>query len=271
MGLSKSNNNAIRIDCENFDVSNNYIQLFGYSAIATGTWWGTFDYIPNVGNISDNLISDGVEKSNHLMDSGAIYVFTQNTSANIHDNFIIGYSGRRENRGIFCDDGAGNFSLSWNYIEQKENNTYSIDARRVQSVEVSPTTQLTEPANTGSQIHDNIVNGPIKFEGNEKYVGSKEKPEKRNLLGPNYGFGAMTSTEHKESIMKNVESLEEGKELVMFADSDKYPQKAKDILNTEKRKQIVDKILNGSGTDKEFPVPKHLKSKIQGTDHRFIG
>ena len=207
MGLSKSNNNAIRIDCENFDVSNNYIQLFGYSAIATGTWWGTFDYTPNVGNISNNLISDGVENSNHLMDSGAIYVFTQNTSVNIHDNFIIGYSGRRENRGIFCDDGAGNFSLSWNYIEQKENNTYSIDARRVQSVEVSPTTQLTEPANTGSQIHDNIVNGPIKFEGNEKFVGNKEKPEKRNLLGPNYGFGAMTSTEHKEIVMKSEEPL----------------------------------------------------------------
>ena len=270
MGLSKSNNIAIRIDCENFDVSYNYIQLFGYSAIATGTWWGSFDYRPNIGNISNNILIDGTKDGNLLMDSGAIYVYTQNTDVKIHDNIIIGHTGRKENRGIFCDDGAGNFSLYWNYITNTPN-TYSIDARRVRSVEVSPTTQLTKPANTGSQIHDNIIDGPIKFEGNEKYVGNKEEPEKRNLLGPNYGFGAMTSTDHKESIMKNVEPLEEGKELIMFADSDKYPQKAKDILNTEKRDQIMGKILNESGTDKEFPVSKHLKSEIQGTDHRFIG
>ena len=268
IGLAQSNNNAIRIDCNDFTVDNNIIEYYGYSAIASGTWWGTFDYIPNKGFIGDNIIIHAKD-ANHLMDSGAIYLMTQNDDVTIYNNIILGHYGRKENRGIFCDDGAANFTIQWNYITDTPN-SYSIDARRVQSVEVNPSTQLTKPANVGCQISDNMVDAPIKFEGNENYTGEGQEDEKKCLLGPNYPFGAMTSTDHKDSIIKNVEPLE-GKELKIFQDNDKWPKKAIDLFNTEKRNQRIADIYSNAGALKEFPIPKYLKGKNSVIDQQFIG
>lgn len=271
MGLAKSNHCSIRIDCEDFDVSYNDIETYGYNAIATGTWWGTPDRTPNIGHIHGNTVLGGVKNENLLMDSGALYIYTQNTDVQIHDNIIIGHEGRKENRGIFCDDGAANYSVYWNYVQQGKPNSYSIDARRVQSVEVSPTTQLTSPANVNCKIFDNVVDGPIKFEGHEKYVGSKTEPEKRCLLGPNYGFGSRTSTDHPDSIMKNVDPLIESKGLVMFEDDDKWPEKAKDLCDFKKRFNLISNNISNAGAREKIALPNYLKSKNPGTDQKFIG
>ena len=107
-----------------------------------------------------------------MMDSGAIYIGICNDIATVRHNYIHDIGGLKDNRGIFCDDGARNFDIYDNVILNIVN-SYSIDSRRVPEPE-----GRRIPQNVGNSIHDNLVNAPIRFEGNEE--------GDRCVLGINY-------------------------------------------------------------------------------------
>lgn len=165
-GLYNTNTFCIRCDCQNYKIYNNTFKNYGYGGIAVGTWWKT---LPNPkvlhqGSVYDNVLKNDKKYRFPLMDSGAIYTYTQNESAQIYQNTIENYEGRHSNRGIFCDDGAFNIILSYNTIKNTPN-SYSIDSRRVKSAE----SVMNRLANVGNSFHDNTFDSTIRFEGNEKF------------------------------------------------------------------------------------------------------
>ena len=100
------------------------------------------------------------------MDSGAIYLWTQNDNVIIRYNYIHDYTGAGDNRGIFCDDGAANFKIIGNRILRIAN-SYCIDSRRIKDQHPEIFTN-----NVNISITDNTVDGSIRFEGRDD-VGNK--------------------------------------------------------------------------------------------------
>lgn len=96
------------------------------------------------------------------MDSGAIYAYTQNDDTQIRNNFIHDYTGMKDNRGIFMDDGAINVTVRDNVI-MRIANSWSIDSRRVADIENEPGSQV-QKANIGNTITNNKTDGRIRFE-----------------------------------------------------------------------------------------------------------
>lgn len=97
----------------------------------------------------------------NLMDSGAIYLYTISNNTTVRYNSIHHYRGAGSNRGVFCDDGAKNFQIYGNTITDVAN-SYSIDSRRVTEDE-----DKLGALNINNVIRDNIVDRPIRFQGNE--------------------------------------------------------------------------------------------------------
>lgn len=165
-GTGLKNSICVRCSGVDFYIGHNYFEDFGYSAIGIGSGFGNkrsskisgiVEY--NTMRYSDNYMSNKTQYT--LMDSGAIYSFTQNDDTEIRYNFIDGYTGMKDNRGVFCDDGASNLKIYGNIITNISN-SYSIDSRRVASVEA-----YVGPSNVGNLVYNNIVDGTIKIEGRE--------------------------------------------------------------------------------------------------------
>ena len=158
---------AIFCSGTDFHVYNNVISNFGYCAIAAGIWLRNPDITMNCnGVIERNEIfytQPYFEKADdyNLMDSGAVYLYTVTNSTIVRYNHIHHYGGALDNRGIFCDDGARNFQIYGNTITNIAN-SYSIDSRRV-TVNISGLGEV----NVNNIIRDNIVDRPIRFQGNE--------------------------------------------------------------------------------------------------------
>ena len=166
-GLAMSNDFCITCAGEDFHVYGNKISNFGYGGIAVGMHykekrtcrlngiveynelWYTRNYLKNY-------------KEHTLMDSGAIYAYTQNDDTQIRNNFIHDYTGMKDNRGIFMDDGAINVTVRDNVI-MRIANSWSIDSRRVADIENEPGSQV-QKANIGNTITDNKTDGRIRFE-----------------------------------------------------------------------------------------------------------
>ena len=151
---------------DGYRISGNQFRNFGYVGILVGgTESRLVDKEPG-GIIEHNtlwyepaFLADTLTHT--MMDSGAIYVGICNDVAVVRHNYIHDIGGVKDNRGIFCDDGARNFDIYDNVILNIAN-SYSIDSRRVPEVE-----GRRIPQNVGNSIHDNLVNAPIRFEGNE--------------------------------------------------------------------------------------------------------
>lgn len=167
--VNKRINNTYAIFCRgaDFHIYDNEISDFGYSAIAAGIWHGHPDVSLNCnGVIERNEIFytppyfEKVDEHN-LMDSGAIYLYTITNRTIIRYNHIHHYGGARDNRGIFCDDGAKNFQIYGNTITNLTN-SYSIDSRREGGKD-----SLFGGLNINNIIRDNIVDRTIRFQGNE--------------------------------------------------------------------------------------------------------
>ena len=99
---------------------------------------------------------------NLLMDTGAIYVNTQNASLEIRNNDIHDISGPYDNRGIFCDDGTVNTCIHDNKVVRIEN-SWCIDLRRVLSVETRADSKIRR-VNVGNRMERNQVDGKVRFE-----------------------------------------------------------------------------------------------------------
>ena len=154
------------VNCKgkNYYVARNRFTNFGYGAIGLGVWHGHEKNYESSGIVEHNVIGYDsgylADKEHHtLMDSGAIYLWTQNDNAIVQYNYIHDYSGMAYNHGIYCDDGASHFKLLGNIIVNTAPDN-SIDARSCQS-------QFPE-SNQDIQMMYNIVDRPIKFEGNTK-------------------------------------------------------------------------------------------------------
>jgi len=172
-GLRMNQDYCASIYGSDYSISNNVFCDFGYSAIRIGVWHGHIKKNLSKGVVENNEIfctKDYLQDIDNygLMDGGAIYVATQNDGAIIRYNYIHDIGGIKDNRGIFCDDGACNYSLYGNVIV-RISNSYCIDAPRSVSVE-----RNVGMANIGNVIRDNIVDGEIRFAGRENTINGCE-------------------------------------------------------------------------------------------------
>ena len=107
-----------------------------------------------------------------------------------------------DNRGIFCDDGAYNFQIYGNIIVGLDN-SYSIDSRRVGSVETSRMTQTgIIRSNINNVIRDNVVDRPIRFEGHEN-------SDNGCYRGNNYILSENDDKQPQKSVYNNVNNDKE--------------------------------------------------------------
>ena len=168
---------CIQVAGDDYYIGHNTFRNFGYSAIAVGIgpehkYDGRSKGIVEENDLSyDDSYLSKLDRYG-LMDSGAIYLTTRNDGAVIRNNRIRNIDGIKDNRGIFCDDGARNFKITANEITGIAN-SYSIDSRRVDSFEPA-----CGPTNVGITIEENIIDSPIRLEGG--------KGENGCLLGTNY-------------------------------------------------------------------------------------
>ncbi|MBO6253034.1 MAG: right-handed parallel beta-helix repeat-containing protein, partial [Bacteroidaceae bacterium] len=184
VGLDFENTASVKCQGSNYHIKNNTFRDFGYSAISLG-YGKTRTESQEVSGVTEyntiEFTKDYVEKfkTSMLMDGGAIYVMTQNDKCVIRYNIITRYTGMKDNRGIFCDDGAYNVEICGNVITGIEN-SYCIDSRRVASVEKNGSrgNNVTR-TNVNNRIYDNIVDGVIRFEPHEG-------DDNGCLFGPNY-------------------------------------------------------------------------------------
>ncbi len=167
------NTPCVRCYGTDYLISGNSFTDFGYCGIAVGVWHkhkkehlcnGTVE--KNSLEYTDAYVNNIVNTA--LMDGGAIYLWTKNDGAVIKNNYINNYTGLKFNNGIYCDDGAYNLQIIGNVITGIRNGN-CIDSRRVASVESSSTpTSDIEHANVNIVIKENVVDGTIRFAGNEK-------------------------------------------------------------------------------------------------------
>ena len=173
MGLGMMNSTCVSCRGANFTISGNTFEDYGYSGIAVGEHYSHEKKAPCNGIVEDNVLRftqaymDDIENYG-LMDSGAIYLRTKMDGVIIRNNRIDGFSGMASNRGIFCDDGAYNFEITGNIITGIVN-SYCIDSRRCANVEERnhPGTGI-QRANINIVIRDNVMDGRIRFVGNEE-------------------------------------------------------------------------------------------------------
>ena len=170
MSLSSTNSFCIRCSGKDYYVADNELRNFGSCGIAVGTWWKADKRIEETGIVENNelyytpsYMADWLSHS--TMDTGAIYIYTQNDDVTVRHNFIHDYNGACDNNGIFCDDGAYNFQIYGNLIVNTPN-SYSIDSRYAPGIEKSKESK-TAIVNVNNRIFDNVIDGPIRFEGRE--------------------------------------------------------------------------------------------------------
>lgn len=120
-GTRLTNSPVVHVNGSSYHVHDNLFEDFGYTAISSGVHWTLVKEHPCSGVIEDNEIYYTAEtfrnkKEFTLMDSGAIYISTQNDNTIIRNNYIHDYTGMIDYRGIFCDDGASNCHVLGNKI-----------------------------------------------------------------------------------------------------------------------------------------------------------
>lgn len=165
-GLSLQQDYSVCCMGEDYYIANNTFYNFPYSAIRVG-----LHYLQDHSNKCNGVIENNElfyerdyfkhYKKHTLMDGGAIYVGTVNDGAIIRSNYIHDYIGMDGNRGIFCDDGAGNVELCNNVVTGIAN-YYAIDSRRVESMDAN-----YNDANRNVVIKNNVVEGHYLFEGRD--------------------------------------------------------------------------------------------------------
>ena len=176
-GQNLGNTFCVRCYEAEYYIANNTFCNFGYGAIGVGMWHGFTKNYPSRGIIENNELYFSIEYFKDawkymLMDSGAIYTWSQNDEVIIRYNYIHDYTGAGDNRGVFCDDGANNVKIYRNVIVNTPN-SYSIDSRVVD--DQHPETRNNE----NNFIAYNVVDNGIRFQG--------QKNENRHVVkGPNY-------------------------------------------------------------------------------------
>lgn len=177
-------------------IADNIFCDFGYSAIGVGVWHGCEKKWPSRGIIEHNelyytphYIANKEKKT--LMDSGAIYIWTQNDEVIIRYNNIHDYTGMGSNRGIFCDDGASNLMIYGNIISNIIN-SYTIDSRKIKDQ------KSTIHNNANNFMAHNIIDGNVRFVG----YGDEERHCQK---GANIVLGEQKSAKNKIAYLEKEE------------------------------------------------------------------
>lgn len=162
-GQNISNSFCVRCYEADYYIANNTFRDFGYGAIGVGVWHGFGKENYSGGIIEHNEIyftpTYFAEAWKHmLMDSGAIYTWTQNDNVIIRYNYIHDYTGAGDNRGIFCDDGANNLKIYGNVVLNTPN-CYSIDSRMAKD----KGDDFMNNAN--NFMANNVVDNRVRFQG----------------------------------------------------------------------------------------------------------
>ena len=172
-GVNLSYNRVISCSGQNYYIGHNSFKNFGYCAISVGVPYSAPMEHPSSGIIEYNHIFYDKEHFENawkytIMDSGAIYVWTQNGNTIIRYNYIHDYTGMRQNRGIYLDDGASNVSVYGNVVMNIPN-WHAIDSRLVSSTERTYLkTSFSEKNNLNNLIAYNITDGTINIVGREQ-------------------------------------------------------------------------------------------------------
>lgn len=167
IGNGRMMTNRPLVHCSGVDyaVRDNYFEDFSYSAIGLGIHFTEVDIHGTSGVVERNEICQseafrgGVFRS--LVDSGAIYITTNNAHTVIRDNYIHDIDGPHGNRGILADDGVINVTIENNTILRIRNG-YCIDLRRCLRVAWLPDSKVQAP-NTGNRIVGNVYDGDVKL------------------------------------------------------------------------------------------------------------
>jgi hypothetical protein len=181
-------------------VAKNEFCDFGYAAIGVGVWLNDNKQFASKGIVEYNemyytsaYLSENWKHT--LMDSGAIYTWTQNDEVIIRYNYIHDYVGMADNRGVFCDDGACNLKIYGNIILNTPNG-YSIDSRKVKDQHEGFTN------NANNVMAYNIVDNSICFMG----YGDEER---HCLKGGNYILQYDNQNIKKQMMYVDLEKSEE--------------------------------------------------------------
>ncbi len=163
VGRNVDNTFCIRCNEAQYYIRDNIFRDFSYAAIGVGVWHGQKKDYSSTGIIEENEIYYSpkyiADNDKHtLMDSGAIYVFTQNDNVVIRYNFIHDIEGFGDNRGVFCDDGANNLKIYGNVILNIPN-SYCIDSRFCKDQ------RLGIKNNSNNFMAYNLVDNKVRFMG----------------------------------------------------------------------------------------------------------
>lgn len=174
-GKEWNNSHVVLMKGTDFYISDNVFRDFCYGAIGAGIWYKHKKTTEVSGVIANNEIyyTEDYYKDYPkytLMDSGAIYLWTQMDDVTIQGNYIHDIYGMEDNRGIFCDDGAKNVKIVNNLI-RRIGNSYCIDLR-----EASYVTEFVPDCNTGNHCFNNLLDGTMRF-----FIKDKSCKENFNL------------------------------------------------------------------------------------------
>lgn len=167
MDLALENSPCVQCEGTDYRISGNRFVDYGNTAIRVGVHFIEEMKWPSSGVVEKNEIwqSDAYRAAapmNLLMDTGAIYVTTQNTSLEICGNYVHDISGAYDNKGIFCDDGTVNTYIHDNVVLRIVN-SYCIDLRRERSVENRQDSKI-KVVNVGNRLGTNQVDGKVRFQ-----------------------------------------------------------------------------------------------------------
>ena len=166
MDLALENSPCVQCEGTDYLISGNRFVDYGNTAIRVGVHFTEAMEWPSSGVVENNEIwqSDAYRAAapmHLLMDTGAIYVATQNTSLEVRGNSVHDISGPYDNKGIFCDDGTINTYVHDNEVVRIAN-SYCIDLRRVRSVETRKDSKI-KVVNVGNRLGTNQVDGKVRF------------------------------------------------------------------------------------------------------------
>ena len=176
-GLAFSNAPVVLCQGPDLLIAHNRFEDFTYSAIGVGVHYTIPSGMVTSGRVEYNEISHsssfGKKPMRSLIDSGAIYVRTQNRDLTIFGNYVHDIYGYHGNRGIFCDDGVVNVTVRNNLVLNIES-SYPIDVRKYFKVAWRKGSYVRK-GNLGNKIEGNTVDGSCRLYVRKEDPGSSLK------------------------------------------------------------------------------------------------
>lgn len=176
IGLALTNAPVVLCKGPEFRVAGNVFEDFAYSAVGAGTHFKETEEPVTSGIIEENEIymteSFRQKPMRMLIDSGAIYIWTQNVCTVIRGNYIHDIYGHHGNRGIFCDDGVLGVRIEDNLVLDVHP-SWCIDLRKRHKVQRISGSKV-EKANVANRVSGNVVDGRcrlyVRKDDSESYI-----------------------------------------------------------------------------------------------------